>query len=110
MNLADLQPQLLTYEERDGCVFHVFVDDFAQAQGVIFLCPKCFEANSGPVGTHSVITWFQDRSVPEQAKPGPARWAVSGTSLADLTLSPSVLLLGACGWHGWVRAGQVTSC
>lgn len=78
-----------------------------EAQGVMFLCPKCFAANAGPVGTHSVICWFRDRGVPADEPPLPGRWDVSGDSLANLTLSPSVHLTGAgCGWHGWVRGGD----
>jgi hypothetical protein len=40
--------------------------------------------------------------------PGPGRWTVSGTGLADLTLAPSIHLSGpGCGWHGFVTAGEV---
>lgn len=83
-------------------------ETIATAQGVMFLCPVCYERNSGPVGTHSVLIWFRDRGVPPDETPGPGRWAVSGTGLTDLTLSPSIDLSaneGGCGWHGWVENG-----
>lgn len=107
LSLAQLEPQLLRLVpggERQGSEV---VDHLAQAQGVWFLCPKCFQVNGGKVGTHMVMCWFRDRGVPDAVTPGPARWAVSGTSLADLTLSPSIQLLGGCNWHGFVQNGAI---
>lgn len=85
------------------------VDTLAEAQGVLFLCPACFKTNNGPIGTHSVMTWFRDRGVPDDEVPRPGRWQVasSSTGLDDLTLTPSVLLPGpGCGWHGFVTNGD----
>lgn len=83
----------------------------AEADGVDFLCPKCFAANGGPVGTHRVICWFAGR-VPDDATPGPGRWIPSGTGLDDLTFvgpnAASVLLQGGCAWHGFIRNGEAT--
>lgn len=104
--LADLEPQFLRYEERDGKTFFPYAETIADAHGVEFLCPKCFAKNGGPVGTHAVICWFRGR-VPDGAEPGPGRWDVSGVSYSDLTLNPSVHLSGAgCGWHGWIKNGR----
>jgi hypothetical protein len=82
-----------------------------EADGVEFLCPKCFQANSGPVGTHMVICWFVGK-VPDDVNPKPGRWVPEGTGLDDLTLNAlpgkgrSVLLTGeGCGWHGYVTDG-----
>lgn len=89
------------------------VATLAEADGVGFLCPKCFAANNGPVGTHGVICWFEDK-VPDDAFPGPGRWNPVGTSLDDLTFVPgkrshSVLLTGeGCAWHGFVVNGDAT--
>jgi len=77
------------------------------AQGVLFLCPVCFVKNGGPIGTESVLCWFRDRGVPDAALPGPGRWQASGTSFADLTLSPSVNVDHEH-WHGWIKNGEVT--
>lgn len=71
----------------------------ATADGVVFICPKCQNG-------HAVLCWFQDRGVPADETPGPGRWVPSGTSLADLTLTPSISLGGDCGWHGFVRNGD----
>ena len=85
-------------------------NEMTGAQGVIFLCPKCFEMNKGSVGTHSVICWFKDRGIPDNMDPKPGRWNPSGTSLDDLTFvgpgAVSVLLTSGCGWHGFVKDGS----
>ena len=113
MRLLDLEPQLLTYRPRKGRVYHHKVKTIARAQGVRFLCPKCFCANGGKVGTHGVICWSRSRGVPDTATPGPGRWTLLGTGLHDLTLGPepgkshSVPLIGGCAWHGYVEGGAV---
>jgi hypothetical protein len=79
-----------------------------ESDGVMFLCPKCFTANSGPIGTHSVICWRPH--VPQTITPKPGRWSFHGSSLADLTLvagSSSILLTGGCNAHFYVRNGQI---
>lgn len=90
------------------------VDSIADAQGVQFLCPKCFSKNGGPVGTHSVVCWSRSRGVGEDETPGPGRWSLEGTGIDDLTLNGdapggggarSVLLTGGCGWHGFINSG-----
>jgi hypothetical protein len=88
----------------------VDVGTLAEADGVSFLCPKCFASNGGPVGTHTVVCWFEDK-VPDDAHPGPGRWNPVGTSLDDLTFVPgkksqSVLLTSGCAWHGFVTNGD----
>lgn len=105
MRLAELEPQFVVREVREDGVYHVRTDALAQAQGVRFLCPKCFAANGGAVGTHMVLCWAP--GVPADAEPGPGRWPMTGTSLEDLTLTPSIQLNGGCAWHGFVRDGEV---
>lgn len=78
----------------------------ADAQGVMFLCPVCFKKNGGPEGTESVLCWFKDRGVPDNAEPGPGRWTASGTGFGDLTLSPSVNVDHEH-WHGFVTNGEI---
>jgi hypothetical protein len=86
--------------------------DIAHAQGLMYLCPRCFVANGGPVGTHSVLNWFAHRGVPADEKPLPGRWNPSGNSIDDLTYvgpgSTSVLLTSGCEWHGFIRNGEAT--
>jgi hypothetical protein len=71
----------------------VNVETLAEAHGVKFTCP-CG-------GGHGIIVWFADRDVPTDATPL-YRWKATGTSLADLTLTPSV---NASCWHGFVTNG-----
>lgn len=104
-------------------VYQVRVDTIQEAQGIRFVCPKCYIANNGLMGTHGVVCWSSSRGVPDDAQPGPGRWSLQGTGYNDLTLgeepgkSRSVLLHGQCkepdgsmgpGWHGFVTNGDVT--
>lgn len=114
-SLVELEAQFLRYDLRaDGTIYHVPVETLAEAQGVDFLCPLCFAKNGGPIGTHHVTCWSRSRGVPDDASPGPGRWRLDGTSLADLTLneepgkSRSVALIGGCAWHGFVTNGRAT--
>jgi hypothetical protein len=115
-HLADLEARFYRWEKRDdGRIFHVPVETIAEAQGVRFLCPKCFAENGGPIGTHSVVCWSRSRGVPDEATPAPGRWTLDGTGIDDLTLNGdppgaarSVLLTAGCGWHGFVTNGDAT--
>lgn len=89
-----------------------FYENDDSQQGVLFLCPKCFAANGGAAGTHSVLCWFANPAsgpvAPAHVDPKP-RWTRGGNSIASLSLQPSVLLSGeGCGWHGWVTNGDAT--
>ena len=143
MKLTDLEPKFLRYEVReeawrrqtdacrtlppghehtDACsevvigprVYLPWANALADAQGVKFLCPKCFAANGGPVGTHAVICWSRSSGIPDDAEPS-GRWTLDGTGYGDLTLNGdppgnarSVLLIGGCEWHGFITDGEVT--
>jgi hypothetical protein len=89
------------------------VEALAEAQGIEFLCPVCFAKNRGAVGTHWCEVSFEGRGVkPAQGshtdKGLPSRWTVSGTSLANLTLMPSIKLEGGCAWHGYITNGGIS--
>lgn len=106
MKLIELAPEWLARES--DTVFRM-VDTLAEANGIKFLCPKCFQQNQGAVGTHAVICW--NPSVPQTTNPTPGRWNLVGTGFDDLSLvagSSSVLLPPPCSWHGFIRAGEVT--
>ena len=80
MRLTDLRPRFLK-----RLTAHSFrqVETLAEADGLSFLCPKCWAENGGPVGTHSVICWSP--SVAQDTAPTPGRWQMHGTGLDDLT-------------------------
>lgn len=108
MRLRDLDATFLRILS-DGS--HDLVDDIAEADGVMFQCPKCVNLQKG--GGHYVICWFVN--VPDNVEPKPGRWTPQGTGLDDLTFIPgtppravSVLLTLGCKWHGFVRNGDAT--
>ena len=109
MRLRDLQAQFIGNLAPDDS-FETLDVPFHKAQGVMFLCPKCFHTQGGHIGTHSVICWFRGRGVPDATLPGPGRWNPSGTGLDDLTfVGPeltSVQLTGGCAWHGHIAQGE----
>lgn len=103
--LRELEARFLKREDS-----HSFknVDTLSEADGVIFLCPKCFLANGGSKGTHGVICW--NPSVPQDTSPTPGRWNLVGSSLDDLSLvagSSSVQLNGGCSAHFHVTNGSI---
>lgn len=90
------------------------VETKAEAQGVMFLCPKCYAANGGVVGTHMILCWSRTLGTPDDKTPGPGRWTFAG-DLANLSINGdppgnarSVQLHGGCAWHGHVTAGEAT--
>lgn len=107
IKLTELQPKFLHF---NSDLSHMFVDTLAEADGISFLCPKCYcEPPVGPDGTHSVKCWFEDK-VPVGVNPGPGRWKPAGTGLEDLSFVPgkkshSVQILGGCNWHGFIVKG-----
>jgi hypothetical protein len=91
------------------------VENIADADRVSFLCPKCFSDNGGKVGTHRVAIDFIGRGTPDDARMHndhgqPVRWSFQGSSLEDLTLGPSILILHGCAWHGFVEQGGIRTC
>jgi hypothetical protein len=131
MRLSELNPQFMRRETReetwtrrneDGTTeevtgpreYYPHVETAGEAQGISFLCPTCFKANNGPVGTHSIMCWSRSRGIPEDVTPGPGRWDLQGTSYEDLTLGAdppntlrSVKLDAGCHAHFLVTNGEV---
>src|SRR5882672_2791179 len=139
MRLTQLKPTFIRYEMRivtwqeidgpyetwkeRGCPSHpvtapreheIVTDSFAEAQGIRFLCPLCFQNNgNSDVGTHWCSITFADRGVPDDMgthnlEGKAVRWNVSGSNFEDLTTTPSILLQGGCNWHGYITLGEVS--
>lgn len=126
MKLIDLEPQFVRYEQRieqydtvNGPItgprdYQIYVKTLAEAQGITFLCPKCFKVNNNSnQGTHSVEATFANRGVPDNQGTHnknklPVRWSVSGSHYHDLTTHPSILLPDGCNWHGFITNGEVS--
>jgi hypothetical protein len=67
------------------------------------------------VGTHRIAIDFIGRSTPDDAcmhndQGQPVRWSFQGTCLEDLTLGPSIAIIGGCAWHGFVEQGGIRTC
>jgi hypothetical protein len=123
VKLADLEPHFLqrrivpchvgapgcdTVSEHTQHEDSHWVDAITEADGIGFLCPKCFAQNAGPKGTHHVICWRP--RVPADVNPKPGGWEFEGTGYADLSLvagSSSVLLQGGCNAHFMVTRGEI---
>ena len=105
MRLDELEPKFLKLVHPKE--WHN-VETIAEADGIRFLCPKCFTENSGPMGTHSVICW--QPTVPAEVRPAPGRWQFLGNGYRDLSLvagSSSVQLNGGCQAHFFVENGAI---
>lgn len=105
MRLLDLDPHFLKATSDKS-----WRDDVprAEANGIRFLCPKCYAKNGGPEGTHSVICWSPD--APADIRPAPGRWRLEGNGFDDLSLkagSSSVQLLGGCDAHFFIESGTI---
>jgi hypothetical protein len=92
--------------------FRIPVDKLEDAQCIWFLCPKCFENLGGFVGCHMVEVTFAGRGVPagvgiKNRQGQDMRWHVGGSGFDNLTISPSILIEGICGWHGYVHSGKI---
>jgi hypothetical protein len=104
-----LEPTFLRFIEEKT---YEMTDEIALADGVSFVCPKCFVENGMKrPGVHSVICWSP--KVPKTTSPQPGRWNLKGSGYEDLSLvagSSSVLLKGGCNAHFHVTNGNVTNC
>jgi hypothetical protein len=116
-HLSQLPIMQLKYIQWGGFPTTVWrtVESFAEADRVSFLCPACYEKNGGKIGTHRVAVDFEGRSTPDEAcvhnsEGQPVRWTASGTCIEDLTLSPSIAIIGGCAWHGLVENGATRTC
>lgn len=110
-SLKELEAEFIKLTSPDGSTL-LRIDNLKDADGITFLCPKCFETNKGNIGTHWVICWWVGIDLKISPKPG--RWTPSGTGLDDLTFIPSpgrscsVLLTAGCKWHGFVKDGEAS--
>jgi hypothetical protein len=109
MRLSDLEPRFV--KRIDDRSYQTDGVAFEEADGVLFLCPKCFAENGGSQGTHSILCWRP--RVPQTVSPKPGRWEFQGAGVGDLTLvagSSSVLLTSGCHAHFFIRNGNIEGC
>lgn len=105
MRLVDLKPSFLIHVDE---LLYKRTDNFFEADGLTFLCPKCFIKNNGEIGTHSMICWTP--KISQTTSPNPGRWNFEGTSYEDLSLiagSSSIAITGGCQAHFFIKKGEV---
>jgi hypothetical protein len=104
MKLTDLNPSF--FDSGGPGVYHADGTPVPLRLGVglIFDCPcsKC--------GHHIGIDFNNPLDGGPPLEPRRSRWQRTGDTLQTLTVSPSILRHGGCGWHGWIRDGEVISC
>lgn len=121
--LRELEGQFIRYRQESAeemfargvdkpSFFLEHVSALGEAHGIRFICPKSFAVHGGKVGAHSVQIYFAGSPVPANIgvnqKGDAVRWTASGTSLDDLSLSPSIQEQDSiCGWHGFVGSSGV---
>lgn len=98
------------------------VDTVAEADVLYFQCPKCAEGlPRGTEGGRRFAEGAHYISVPFAAHDGRSampqsdghqrpRWGVTGSTLEDVSTTPSILVIGGCTWHGYVTNGETRSC
>lgn len=116
MKLTDLEPQFMHWDpanwpDKEGTRSIQQVDTLGEANGLIFICPKCLAANNlQRIGVHSVECWNPDVPL-GNGLPGPGRWSFKGSNYSDLSLEGvkgnSVKLEG-CGAHFFITNGEIT--
>jgi hypothetical protein len=85
------------------------------AQGLVLYCPCGF--GKAPEVVHGLwVPFANPRNAPSlppdhgpiaRDKVTHPRWTMTGTGLADLTLTPSIDVGADSCWHGFITAGQV---
>ncbi len=106
MKLTDLHPQWVYsggegISDKDGNPV-----PFREKVGISFDCPcgKCPEGFS-----NSVYLSFENP--PDGGPPvgNSPHWHRQGEDFETISLSPSILRIGGCGWHGYVTNGEIVN-
>jgi hypothetical protein len=111
IRLIELDPVLLRMvSEKQTAI----ASDLRTADGIMFLCPKCFrDAGFTAAGVHRIKCWRPH--VPQSMPPVPGRWEMMGSGLVGLSLvnpgrASSVLLTSGCKAHFHITNGIVKWC
>lgn len=103
MKLTDLEARFIRLGDRhpEGGRPIETVAAMADAHAVGFSCPACH----GSARAHEIMIAFEGRLTKADGLGN--TWLAAGSSLADLTLSPSIQVRHpvSCSWHGFVRYG-----
>lgn len=80
----------------------------AGAQGLFLFCP-CGYPGPNAKRAHGLLVPFTTcpAVIVRDRNGGAPKWSATGTSLADLTVHPSVDVDTPSCWHGWIVSGEV---
>jgi hypothetical protein len=97
----------IALKDLEGEIGKIRLSEGGELDCLWFLCPTCSQTDPHP---HSCMMAFSDTGG-QRTSAGPTWKKVSGSTVEDLTLSPSFLLKAPlCGLHGWVREGYWVFC
>jgi len=102
MKLTDLEPKFRKLNEAGQLQE---VETIEEAEVVTYLCPKCFLKNGGAVGTHLFMT--PNKKLQPGTLGGKIYWEWTGKGMDDLTTNPSILDVGGCGAHFYIKNGEI---
>lgn len=112
MKLIELEPKFLRIKSDTDSDLS---DQIEGADGILFLCPKCFAKNGSAAGVHSIMCW-QPHVPQSEHRVGPGRWKFKGSGFHDLSLdnhpngASSVQLPVPCQAHFHIQNGEVILC
>lgn len=95
MTLLESGAKLIRYDEPGNIREDV---PYAEANGLLIECPKCINSEK----SHSIIVPFQGWPASTLS----VIWSASGSSLADLTIRPSVRVVRGCNAHFSITKGK----
>lgn len=99
------------YLREDGSPY-----SYVEAQGVMLWCPCGYgkPEYQNEARPHMILVPFRDRGLPEDFGPESSnspgthpRWGVSGSSLSDLSTTPSIAVGKPECWHSYITNGMV---
>lgn len=91
MKLTELNPKFLGARHGGGVT---------ERAGVDLDCP------CGKCG-HRLYVPFKNPIGPGESYSNEKGWDRTGETFETLTLTPSILRIGLCGWHGYITSGEV---
>lgn len=105
MKLTDLNPQWLDAGGENVCKADGSPAPRQRGAGISLNCP-CGNRDED----HRLYVPFAVALDGTPGGYGEKGWQRTGDTFETLTLTPSILRHGGCGWHGYITAGQVTTC
>lgn len=103
MKLVDLHPEWIGHGGEGVTDLNGKPVPYQAGVGVMFDCP-CGGTKCG-----RVFVYIDPPLEGPAIHYGQTFWQRTGDTFENLTLKPSILRLGVCGWHGFVTNGEVTT-